>query len=160
MFFCNFLLSLVTSIYFLVTIYIIKIKEGEEMETLATRLKQLRLEKGLTLEQVAKELNTTKVTISRYENSAREPKSDTLRQLAHYFDVSIDYLLGDSDERKIITDDEKEIQVILEETRKKLENNEGLMFDGELLDKEDIESLLQAMEIGLAMVQKKIKNKK
>jgi transcriptional regulator with XRE-family HTH domain len=130
------------------------------METLATRLKQLRLEKGLTLEQVAKDLNTTKVTISRYENSVREPKSDTLRQLAHYFDVSIDYLLGDSDERKIITDDEKEIQVILEETRKKLENNEGLMFDGELLDKEDIESLLQAMEIGLAMVQKKMKTKK
>lgn len=130
------------------------------METLATRLKQLRLEKGLTLEQVAKDLNTTKVTISRYENSVREPKSDTLRQLAHYFDVSIDYLLGDSDERKVITDDEKEIQVILEETRKKLENNEGLMFDGELLDKEDIESLLQAMEIGLAMVQKKMKTKK
>ena len=130
------------------------------METLATRLKQLRLEKGLTLEQVAKDLNTTKVTISRYENSVREPKSDTLRQLAHYFDVSIDYLLGDSDERKVIADDEKDIQVILDETRKKLENNDGLMFDGELMDKEDIESLLQAMEIGLAMVQKKMKTKK
>lgn len=127
------------------------------MGTLATRLKQLRLERGITLEQVAKDLNTTKVTISRYENSVREPKSDTLRQLANYFDVSIDYLLGESDERKHITDDEREVQVILEETRKKLENNEGLMFDGEPMSKEAIESLLQAMEIGIAMVQKKMK---
>jgi transcriptional regulator with XRE-family HTH domain len=127
------------------------------METLSTRLKQLRLEKGLTLEQLAKDLNTTKVTLSRYENSVREPKSDTLKQLSDYFDVSIDYLLGESNEKRHITDDEKEVQVILEETRKKLENNEGLMFDGEPMSKEAIESLLQAMEIGLAMVQKKMK---
>ena len=44
------------------------------MKTLGERLKDLRKEKGYTLEQVAEKLNTTKITISRYENNLREPK--------------------------------------------------------------------------------------
>jgi len=43
---------------------------------------------------MAKDLNTTKVTLSRYENAKREPKSETLNQLSGYFNVSIDYLFG------------------------------------------------------------------
>ncbi|MFR3499867.1 MAG: helix-turn-helix domain-containing protein, partial [Paraclostridium bifermentans] len=62
------------------------------METLAFRLRELRKEKGLTLEQMANDLNTTKVTLSRYENGTREPKSEMLSQLSDYFNVSIDYL--------------------------------------------------------------------
>ena len=64
------------------------------METLAFRLRELRKEKGLTLEQMANDLNTTKVTLSRYENGTREPKSEMLSQLSDYFNVSIDYLFG------------------------------------------------------------------
>ena len=64
------------------------------METLGDRLKSLRKEKGYTLEQVADKLNTTKVTISRYEKNLREPKKETISQLAKLFNVSADYLLG------------------------------------------------------------------
>jgi len=126
------------------------------MEILASRLKQLRLEKELTLEQVAKALSTTKVTISRYENLVREPKNDTLRQLSNYFDVSIDYLLGKTDERKSIASDEQDIHLILRKIIKQLENNEGLTLNGKPLTKQALEIILLSMEIGIAMAQKEM----
>lgn len=64
------------------------------MVTLGTRLRALREEKGLTLEQVANFVGTTKVSIGRYEKDEREPKSEMLNLLADFFDVSVDYLLG------------------------------------------------------------------
>jgi transcriptional regulator with XRE-family HTH domain len=126
------------------------------MEILASRLKQLRLEKELTLEQVAKALSTTKVSISRYENSAREPKSDTLIQLANYFDVSIDYLLGKTDERKSIANYEQDVHLILRKVINQLKNNEGLILDGRPLTKQSLETILLSIEIGIAMAQKEM----
>lgn len=64
------------------------------------RLKYLRIEKGKTQKEMAKDLGTTDVTIGRYEAGTREPKTDVLNALADYFDVSTDYLLGRTDERK------------------------------------------------------------
>ena len=64
------------------------------MDTLGSRLKSLREEKNLTLEQVANCVGTTKVSIGRYEKDEREPKSEMLNLLADFFHVSVDYLLG------------------------------------------------------------------
>lgn len=66
-------------------------------------LKELRGEKGVSQKEVAKNLNTTDVTIGRYENGDREPKGDMLYSLAKYYDVSVDYLLGYSNKRKPLT---------------------------------------------------------
>ncbi|MGL5755433.1 MAG: helix-turn-helix domain-containing protein [Paraclostridium sp.] len=133
------------------------------METLATRLKELRKEKGYTLEQMSKDLNTTKVTLSRYENGTREPKSDTLNQLSNYFNVSIDYLFGKTDKRDPKTKDEIiDVKKAIEEIKDELENSNSLMFDGECLSEDAISSLLSAMEVGLSIAKKKqeeMKNK-
>lgn len=67
---------------------------------LKDRLKQLRIEKGKTQKEMAKDLGTTDVSIGRYEAGTREPKTDILNALADYFDVTTDYLLGRTDERK------------------------------------------------------------
>lgn len=67
------------------------------MSVLNKRLKMLRIEKGLTQEQVAKDLGTTKVSIGRYENGTREPKSEMLEAISNYYNVSIDYLFGKTD---------------------------------------------------------------
>jgi transcriptional regulator with XRE-family HTH domain len=69
---------------------------GVQMATFAERLKELRKEKQLTVEQLANNIGSAKSTISRYENG-REPKGDIIRLLTEYFDVSIDYLMGVSD---------------------------------------------------------------
>lgn len=69
------------------------------MATFAERLKQLRKEKELTIEQLADKLGSAKSTISRYENGLREPKGDILKLLTDFFNVSLDYLMGVSDIR-------------------------------------------------------------
>ncbi|WP_219716762.1 helix-turn-helix domain-containing protein, partial [Clostridioides difficile] len=73
---------------------------------LSKNLKDLRIKKGLTQEQVAKDLMTTKVSISRYENGTREPKIEMLDSLSNYYNVSVDYLLGKTSIENYITTDE------------------------------------------------------
>ena len=63
------------------------------------RLRLLRIEKGESLEKVAKYLNVTIQTISNYETEKREMNPDTILKLAEYFSVSTDYLLCKSDIR-------------------------------------------------------------
>ena len=64
------------------------------MATFSERMRELRKEKGISLEKLANILGTTKATLSRYENNMRIPKIEFVQQLANYFDVSVDYLLG------------------------------------------------------------------
>ncbi|MGV0167141.1 helix-turn-helix domain-containing protein [Furfurilactobacillus sp. WILCCON 0119] len=65
------------------------------------RLKQLRHERrGLTQESLADQLGIAKTTYSSYEQGKREPDFNTLQRLASYFDVSTDYLLGNSPARQ------------------------------------------------------------
>lgn len=58
-------------------------------------LKGLREEKKLTQNELAEVLEVTRQAISNYENG-REPSYDILIRIAKYFDVTIDYLLGNS----------------------------------------------------------------
>lgn len=64
-----------------------------------TRLKLLRLEKNLTLEQLGLIFNVTKQTISRWETGDRIPSIEIVYMLSEYFNVTNDYLLGKSDYR-------------------------------------------------------------
>ncbi|MBQ4098338.1 MAG: helix-turn-helix transcriptional regulator [Clostridia bacterium] len=58
------------------------------------RLKELREERGLTQREVAEELDIHSVTYLHYEKSQREPPLLLLAQMAKFFEVSVDYLLG------------------------------------------------------------------
>ncbi|MEY7998943.1 helix-turn-helix domain-containing protein [Clostridium sp. Mt-5] len=59
-------------------------------------MKELRAAKNITLDELAKILNTIKSTLSRYENNLRIPNIDFVNQLAEYFQCSTDYLLGNT----------------------------------------------------------------
>ena len=61
------------------------------------RLKELRKSRGLSQQRLAMELNTTQNTVSRYETGEREADYAMLIAIADYFGVSIDYLLGRTD---------------------------------------------------------------
>ncbi|WP_326907840.1 helix-turn-helix domain-containing protein [Sedimentibacter sp. MB31-C6] len=61
-----------------------------------TRLKELRLEKNLTLKQLGSIFHVTKQTISRWETGDRIPSIEIVYMLSEYFNVSTDYLLGKS----------------------------------------------------------------
>lgn len=63
------------------------------------RLKQLREERKLSQKDVANKLKIPPTTYSGYENNKREPNSEMLINLADFFNCSIDYLIGRSNER-------------------------------------------------------------
>ncbi|CEI72506.1 MULTISPECIES: helix-turn-helix domain-containing protein [Romboutsia] len=130
------------------------------METLSMRLKALRKEKGLTLEELAKELDTTKVTLSRYENGIREPKGETLNKLANYFNVSTDYLFARTDDKNYISDEGiADVKLEMDKMLKKIGAHGSLMFDGEPMTDEELDSFLQSMEVVLTLAKKKQESK-
>lgn len=62
-------------------------------------LKTLREGKGLSQLQLALKLGLNQNTVSRYENGQREADYQTLIMFADFFDVSIDYLIGRTENR-------------------------------------------------------------
>ena len=68
------------------------------MSTFAVRLKELRKQAGLSQQGLADELGIASGTISVWERGARKPELGTIETLAARFDVTLAYLLGDSDD--------------------------------------------------------------
>ena len=66
---------------------------------LSVRLRQLRLDKRLRQDQVARLVGVSKGAISAYETDIRQPSYDVLIRLANLYRVSADYLLGRTDDR-------------------------------------------------------------
>lgn len=61
------------------------------------RIKELRLERGLTQTELAKELGVTQKNISKYELELLDLNTQMICKLCKFFSVSADYLLGLSD---------------------------------------------------------------
>ncbi len=57
------------------------------------RLRSLREQKGVSQKEIADYINKTPQAYSLYENGKRDPDTLTLKKLADYFHVTIDYLL-------------------------------------------------------------------
>lgn len=64
------------------------------MKKYSNRVKELRLAKSLSQEQLAEKIGLTKQAISQYERGERSPSMDVLEALCDFFNVSSDYLLG------------------------------------------------------------------
>nr|MBR6778425.1 helix-turn-helix transcriptional regulator [Clostridia bacterium] len=68
------------------------------MEIFCKRLKELRTEQGLTQKQLAEKLNTTNSAVCDWEKGRSQPDLQMLTKIATLFEVSVDYLLGLSDD--------------------------------------------------------------
>ena len=62
------------------------------------RLKELRIEKGVTQKQLASAIDCHQSMVARWEACECEPCESVIRKVALYFNVSSDYLLGLEDE--------------------------------------------------------------
>lgn len=71
------------------------------MSTFGEHLKSIRKSKNVTQKQVAQAINITERNYQNYELNEKKPGFDNLIALADYFDVSLDYLVGRSDNPKI-----------------------------------------------------------
>ncbi|MDP4180125.1 MAG: helix-turn-helix transcriptional regulator [Bacillota bacterium] len=67
--------------------------------SLGERLHELIKEKGLEQREIATMLGIKKSTFNGYANNTREPNINTLKIIANFFNVTVDYLIGFSDER-------------------------------------------------------------
>ncbi|WP_391559642.1 helix-turn-helix domain-containing protein [Robertmurraya sp.] len=96
---------------------------------LANRLVEQRKNKKLTQEELAKNIGITRSALSQYEIGRRQPDYDTLQKLADYFEVTVDYLLGRTDDptplkNKYLDLDNKPIRNII-----KLRKEQGISQD-------------------------------
>ena len=91
-----------------------------------SKLKELRIQNGLTQKQLADQLGVTKSVVSFYERQERTPSPEVLRKMAAVFRVSTDFLLDiDSTKRLDVSDlDDEDIQLVslLVETLRKKNN--------------------------------------
>lgn len=69
------------------------------MEILATRMKELRNEKRIWQDEMAKILGISVSAYRNYESNKREPTAPFIVAFADYFGVTADYLLGRSEDR-------------------------------------------------------------
>ncbi len=94
---------------------------------LGNNIKDLRIKKGLTQEELGKMLNKTKNNISQYETGKREPDNNTLLKLSEIFNVSIDLLLG-NDVLSILDEPELSLHEQYANKITKLLEDEGLEY--------------------------------
>ena len=73
---------------------ILNSSKGNWGEVMYERIRNLREDKDLKQEDVAKLLNCTQACYSNYENGKRDIPTEVLDVLASFYDVSTDYLLG------------------------------------------------------------------
>ena len=64
-----------------------------------SRLLEARKKKGISQEELAKFLNTKGPVIGRYERDEMKPSIEVAAKMASYLDVSLDYLVGATDEQ-------------------------------------------------------------
>ena len=72
--------------------------------------KELRIEKNLSQEAIAKELDVSPALISKWENNLSTPGPEMLEYIADYFDVSTDYLIGRTNDRRYFKQNDDSIE--------------------------------------------------
>ena len=77
-----------------------------DIEKFSYRLTVLLDENNMTQTQLAEKIGTSNVTICRYLTGERTPRIDVLTKIASVFNVSLDYLLGLSEDKKVKNFDE------------------------------------------------------
>jgi transcriptional regulator with XRE-family HTH domain len=108
---------------------------GDRMKN--NRMASLRKERGLTQEAAAKMLGIARSTFANYENGIREPDNETLKHIADFYEVSIDYLLGREEKSEYKTKG-KTNEIIIKEIVNKY--NVDLSVPG---TKEKLEQIIQ-----------------
>jgi len=123
-------------------------------------LKLLRKQHNLSQKEIGNIFHASQNTVSQWENGTRKPSYDIIQEIADYFDVSVDYLLGRQEQLPELNNkDKREIQEILDDTEQQLLSQDGLMLDGVPATDEDVQKIIMAMKMGMEMIKKENKAK-
>lgn len=123
-------------------------------------LKLLRKQHNLSQKEIGNIFHASQNTVSQWENGTRKPSYDIIQEIADYFEVSVDYLLGRQEQLpELNSKNKREIQEILDDTEQQLLSQDGLMFDGSPATDEDVQKIIMAMKMGMEMIKKENKAK-
>lgn len=137
------------------------------MSELYKRIEDLCSQKGINITTLCKESGASRGSLTDLKKGRKQSLStDTLSKIAIYFNVSVDYLLGNDQKEKpaAISDeltekDRRDIARNLEKMMNELESSGDLMFDGDPASPEAVESIRQAMAMALEYAKKVNKQK-
>lgn len=76
------------------------IQDGNYMKSYVERIRELREDNDLRQQDIAELLQTTQQVYSRYEKGTNDIPVRHLITLARYYDVSVDYILGETDTKE------------------------------------------------------------
>ncbi|BCZ46973.1 hypothetical protein psyc5s11_30400 [Clostridium gelidum] len=129
------------------------------------RIKELRLSKGWTQDELGEKLCVKRSAISKYETSKIPLTDDTIRKLSEIFDKSTDYILGKNDlqssnsetelTKKDKNDIQKDLKNIMDDYREQKDGTK--YYNGVELEDKDFDYLELAMQIALEKI--KVNNK-
>lgn len=102
---------------------------------IGNKIREFRIKKNITQEELAEFLKTTPQTISRYEIGERKTNQDVLFSLANYFNVSINDFFPNTTNKT------------QEEKYKKVLREKGLMDENENIDEESLNKLLKIADM-------------
>ena len=121
-------------------------------------IKKLASKRNKSLQQVAEDLNFSKNLFYRWKTS--DPKAKDLEKVADYFHVSIDYLMGRTDDKASLSPQEiEDIGQMADRMINGLESENSVNFYGEPMSDEDKASLKTALLVALEMNKKRSKQK-
>ena len=122
----------------------------------ARNLKKYMDLQNKTQKDLIDDLKLSSSTVSNWCTAQKMPRMNKVQMLADYFGIEKSDLIEDkSKEVELNKKDEKEITNVLESTREYLMSQDGLMFDGEPATEEGIQSILDALELGLEIAKKR-----
>lgn len=121
-------------------------------------IKKLASKRNKSLQQVAEDLNFSKNLFYRWKTS--DPKAKDLEKVADYFHVSIDYLMGRTNDKASLSPREiEDIGQMADRMINGLESENSVNFYGEPMSDEDKASLKTALLVALEMNKKRSKQK-
>lgn len=136
---------------------------SQKTSELYDKIAKLCADHGISIGKMCSDLEISRGNLTDLKmGRIRSISSAKLQKIADYFSVSLDFFSenekGNTKKAPALTrKDERDIAKTLAELKETLENQEGLMFDGDPMSDEAKESILAAMELGLQAA--KLKNK-
>ena len=121
---------------------------------LGRRMRARRKELEITQQQVADACRITKSTVSRYEKGLIEhPHRPTVEAIANVLHVQPDWLYAQTED--IAQQPAQDLRRIIADAKARLMTQEGLMFDGEPVSAEALQSILDALDIGMSVASRR-----
>ena len=117
------------------------------------RLKKLREDRGYSQYTFAKKIGVAQSTVGGWESGARQPNFEMIRKIASFFQVSVDYLLGRTDDPHPVTSNDDVKKAIDEYVKNKGKQSTVIRYNGKEQTYETLDITDEEWEIAQATIE-------